>query len=140
MKLYSLVVESDISQEFTLPIFKFCFIIIKFKYTFTVSPSKLRILYIVSSKGLKLWSFYFGITEPSLNTSLNFVPFTFSALWLFVVGALGFVLVCSYSGMLIFATYYDCDPLTTKVWHSNRLLFLQFSATVIIRHFLLLHS
>lgn len=37
------------------------------------------------------------------------------ALWLFIVGALSFVLICSYSGMLIFATYYDCDPLTTKL-------------------------
>jgi len=67
--------------------------------------------------------------------SLNFIPFTFSAVWLFVVGALGFVFVCSYSGMLIFATYYDCDPLTTKVWHSNRLLFLWFSVTIIINTF-----
>ena len=83
------------------------------------------------SKGLKLQSFLFGITEPSLNTSLISVPFTFSALWLFVVGALGFVFICSYSGLLIFATYYDCDPLTTKVRHSN-MLFLWFSVTVII--------
>ena len=75
------------------------------------------------------------MTEPSLNTSLTFVPFTFSALCLFVVGALGFILLCSYSGLLIFATYYDCDPLTTKVRHSNRLLFLWFSVTVIIKTF-----
>ncbi|XP_021928486.1 sodium-coupled monocarboxylate transporter 1-like isoform X3 [Zootermopsis nevadensis] len=37
------------------------------------------------------------------------------ALCVFVVGALGLILLCSYSGMLIFATYYKCDPLTTKL-------------------------
>ncbi|XP_069696482.1 sodium-coupled monocarboxylate transporter 1-like isoform X1 [Periplaneta americana] len=37
------------------------------------------------------------------------------ALWTFVVGSLGIILLCSYSGLLIYATYYDCDPLTTKL-------------------------
>jgi hypothetical protein len=43
------------------------------------------------------------------------IPFDFSALWIFVLGASTFVFLCSYSGMLVFATYYRCDPLTTKV-------------------------
>ncbi|KDR14984.1 sodium-coupled monocarboxylate transporter 1-like isoform X2 [Zootermopsis nevadensis] len=45
---------------------------------------------------------------PTLEKAKN-------ALCVFVVGALGLILLCSYSGMLIFATYYKCDPLTTKL-------------------------
>ncbi|KAJ9598086.1 hypothetical protein L9F63_026809, partial [Diploptera punctata] len=37
------------------------------------------------------------------------------ALAIFVVGAITFLSVCGYCGLLIFATYYDCDPLTTKL-------------------------
>lgn len=37
------------------------------------------------------------------------------ALWIFVCGAVFFVGACSYCGLLIYATYHDCDPLTTKL-------------------------
>lgn len=37
------------------------------------------------------------------------------ALWSFIFGVLVLLGICSYSGLLIYATYYDCDPLTTKL-------------------------
>ncbi|PSN35450.1 Sodium-coupled monocarboxylate transporter 1 [Blattella germanica] len=37
------------------------------------------------------------------------------ALCIFVIGAMSFLFLCSYCGLLIFATYHDCDPLTTKL-------------------------
>lgn len=37
------------------------------------------------------------------------------ALWLFVIGTMTIVVSCSYCGLLIYATYHDCDPLTTKL-------------------------
>ncbi|XP_043289201.1 sodium-coupled monocarboxylate transporter 1-like [Venturia canescens] len=37
------------------------------------------------------------------------------ALWGFIVGALSLVGICGYSGMLIYAWYHTCDPLTTKL-------------------------
>lgn len=37
------------------------------------------------------------------------------ALWIFVFGAMFFIAACSYCGLLIYATYHDCDPLTTKL-------------------------
>nr|CAD7576595.1 unnamed protein product [Timema californicum] len=37
------------------------------------------------------------------------------ALGIFVVGVLFLIALCSYSGLLIFATFHECDPLTTKV-------------------------
>lgn len=37
------------------------------------------------------------------------------ALWIFVVGVCVLMALCSYIGLLIYATYKNCDPLTTKV-------------------------
>lgn len=37
------------------------------------------------------------------------------ALWLFILGTLILMASCSYCGLLIYATYHDCDPLTTKL-------------------------
>lgn len=37
------------------------------------------------------------------------------ALWCFIFGVLLLFLICGYSGLLIYAKYYDCDPLTTKL-------------------------
>ncbi|KAG7212741.1 hypothetical protein KM043_013006 [Ampulex compressa] len=37
------------------------------------------------------------------------------ALWCFIVGVLSLVGICGYAGMLIYAWYHECDPLTTKL-------------------------
>uniref|UniRef100_A0A336KXY7 CSON013148 protein n=1 Tax=Culicoides sonorensis TaxID=179676 RepID=A0A336KXY7_CULSO len=37
------------------------------------------------------------------------------ALWTFIVGVIFILSICCYSGLLIYATYHDCDPLTTKL-------------------------
>ncbi|XP_058447628.1 sodium-coupled monocarboxylate transporter 1-like [Malaya genurostris] len=37
------------------------------------------------------------------------------ALWMFIVGTLILLGLCGYCGLLIYARYYDCDPLTTKL-------------------------
>lgn len=37
------------------------------------------------------------------------------ALWIFIVGVLLLLGICGYSGLLIYAAYYECDPLTTKL-------------------------
>lgn len=37
------------------------------------------------------------------------------ALAFFCIGVLILMALCSYNGLLIYATYKDCDPLTTKV-------------------------
>lgn len=34
---------------------------------------------------------------------------------LFVVGVIIMIFLCSYNGLLLYATYHDCDPLTTKL-------------------------
>ncbi|XP_055539155.1 sodium-coupled monocarboxylate transporter 1 isoform X1 [Wyeomyia smithii] len=37
------------------------------------------------------------------------------ALWTFIAGTLFLLGLCCYSGLLIYAKYHDCDPLTTKL-------------------------
>lgn len=43
------------------------------------------------------------------------------AVWFFVVGVLLLIGLCCYCGLLIFATYHECDPLTTKVFNNTRI-------------------
>lgn len=37
------------------------------------------------------------------------------SLWIFIFGLIIVIGLCIFNGLLIFATYHDCDPLTTKV-------------------------
>lgn len=38
--------------------------------------------------------------------------FTFRSVLLFTIGVSAFVWMCCYTGILVFATYYNCDPLS----------------------------
>ncbi|XP_026467597.1 sodium-coupled monocarboxylate transporter 1-like [Ctenocephalides felis] len=48
------------------------------------------------------------IALPSLRAARR-------AAWILVVGVALLITICSYCGLLMYATYYDCDPLTTKL-------------------------
>lgn len=37
------------------------------------------------------------------------------ALWIYTAGTILFIMVSAYNGFILYATYHDCDPLTTKV-------------------------
>lgn len=37
------------------------------------------------------------------------------ALWIFIVASILIKIICVYNGLLLYATYHDCDPLTTKL-------------------------
>lgn len=46
----------------------------------------------------------------------TFFPFiSYRALWVFIFGVFVLLSICCYCGLLIYATYHDCDPLTTKL-------------------------
>lgn len=74
-----------------------------------------------------IWSLVFGGFGHWLQTSAvnqNMIQRYLSlptlgsakrAVWIFIVGALSLVGACGYAGMLIYATYQECDPLTTKL-------------------------
>lgn len=48
------------------------------------------------------------LSLPSLRSARK-------ALWIFVFGVIILMCLCSYNGLLIYATYQHCDPLTTKL-------------------------
>lgn len=54
--------------------------------------------------------FYMCIHIASFLTTMRF-----RALWCFIVGVLTLIGMCGYAGLLIYAWYHECDPLTTKV-------------------------
>ncbi|XP_041452150.1 LOW QUALITY PROTEIN: sodium-coupled monocarboxylate transporter 1 [Drosophila obscura] len=41
------------------------------------------------------------------------------AIWTFIAGVLAFLMICGYTGLLIYATYAQCDPLETKLAQRN---------------------
>ncbi|XP_067005764.2 sodium-coupled monocarboxylate transporter 1 [Anabrus simplex] len=53
------------------------------------------------------------------------------AVWMFVAGAVTFLVLSFYCGLLMYATYHDCDPLTTQlVTAKDQVLLLQVMRTL----------
>ncbi|XP_067637381.1 sodium-coupled monocarboxylate transporter 1-like [Eurosta solidaginis] len=52
------------------------------------------------------------LSLPNMKSARN-------AVCIFIVGVLTFICLCGYSGLLIYATYHDCDPLQTKLAKRN---------------------
>ncbi|XP_077301650.1 sodium-coupled monocarboxylate transporter 1-like [Arctopsyche grandis] len=63
------------------------------------------------------WLVSSGISQTMAQRYLALPTITSArkALFCFLVGALLIIFSCCYCGLLIHATYYDCDPLTTKL-------------------------
>lgn len=74
-----------------------------------------------------VWALFFGggiywLQSNTVNQSMiqrflslpNLKSMRIACLW-FIIGTLGILLMCCYAGLLIYATYHDCDPLTTKL-------------------------
>ncbi|XP_047119680.1 sodium-coupled monocarboxylate transporter 1-like [Schistocerca piceifrons] len=63
------------------------------------------------------WLFIAGVHQIMMQRYLALPTLTKAniAVCIFTVGAISLVLMSIYSGLLIFAKYFDCDPLTTKV-------------------------
>lgn len=47
--------------------------------------------------------------------ALNTLRKARAALWIYIGGSIFIKIICVYNGLLLYATYYDCDPLTTKL-------------------------
>ncbi|XP_034940832.1 sodium-coupled monocarboxylate transporter 1-like isoform X2 [Chelonus insularis] len=67
--------------------------------------------------GFVLWLQSSAINQNMLQRyiSLPNLQAARRALWIFIFGALGLIGICGYAGMLIYAWYHTCDPLTTKL-------------------------
>lgn len=49
------------------------------------------------------------------------------ALWVFVIGAGIIILMCEFIGLIAYATFYDCDPLTSNVIFKCFMIYYNFS-------------
>lgn len=57
----------------------------------------------------------FNFTINNISNFYNNEMIFYRAVWIFVVGIIVLVGLCSYCGMLLYATYQHCDPITTQV-------------------------
>ncbi|XP_067005054.2 sodium-coupled monocarboxylate transporter 1 isoform X1 [Anabrus simplex] len=83
----------------------------------SIDPLERHTLVIMVIGGCVHWIYNGGILQIMAQRYLSLPKLRDAriAVWIFVVGALSLVAVCGYSGLLIYATYYDCDPLATKL-------------------------
>lgn len=73
---------------------------------------------------ITIGGFFYWISSSALNQhmmqrymALRTLKNAQTAMWIFTVLVTFLLFICCYNGLLIFATYHDCDPLTTKVAH-----------------------
>ncbi|XP_011311839.1 sodium-coupled monocarboxylate transporter 1 [Fopius arisanus] len=82
-----------------------------------LSPSTRHTLWALVIGGFIHWLQSAAINQNMLQRymSLPNLKEAKRALWGFIVGAMILIGICGYSGLLIYAWYHDCDPLTTKL-------------------------
>ncbi|XP_068084313.1 sodium-coupled monocarboxylate transporter 1-like [Anabrus simplex] len=83
----------------------------------SIDPLERHTLIIMVIGGCVSWIYKGGIMQIMAQryVSLPKLRDARIAVWIFVLGVLSLTAVCGYNGLLIYATYYDCDPLTTKL-------------------------
>ncbi|XP_037051954.1 sodium-coupled monocarboxylate transporter 1 [Bradysia coprophila] len=67
--------------------------------------------------GLFYWTQTNAVSQNMIQRYLSLPTLRHArrALWIFVIGVIFLMLLCTYNGLLIYATYRTCDPLTTKL-------------------------
>ncbi|KAH0550205.1 sodium-coupled monocarboxylate transporter 1-like [Cotesia glomerata] len=82
-----------------------------------LSPSTRHTIWALVIGGFVHWLQSAAINQNMLQRYMS-LPNLYEAkkaLWIFIVGAVALIGVCGYSGLLIYAWYHECDPLTTKL-------------------------
>ncbi|CAH0558329.1 unnamed protein product [Brassicogethes aeneus] len=72
--------------------------------------------------GLVIGGFIYNLHSSAINQnmiqrylSLPTLKATRQGLWIFTLGTILIILLCGYAGLVIFATFHRCDPLTTML-------------------------
>ncbi|XP_025261690.1 sodium-coupled monocarboxylate transporter 1-like [Camponotus floridanus] len=81
------------------------------------SPLTRHTIWALTIGGFVHWLQIAGINQNMIQRylSLPTVQSARRALWCFIFGVLTLIGMCGYSGLLIYAWYHECDPLTTKL-------------------------
>lgn len=84
---------------------------------FDINPTTRHTLWSQLIGGFVYWLQTNAVSQNMIQRylSLPSVKAGRKALWIFVVGVCVLMALCSYNGLLIYATYRNCDPLTTKL-------------------------
>lgn len=88
-----------------------------FDFSFNINPIIRHSIWSQVIGGLFYWIQTNAVSQNMIQRYLA-LPTLHSgrkALWTFVFGVIALMLLCSYNGLLIYATYQKCDPLTTKL-------------------------
>ncbi|XP_057342127.1 sodium-coupled monocarboxylate transporter 1-like [Microplitis mediator] len=82
-----------------------------------LSPSTRHTIWALVIGGFVHWLQSAAINQNMLQRymSLPNLHEAKKALWIFIFGAMALIGVCGYSGLVIYAWYHECDPLTTKL-------------------------
>jgi len=75
--------------------------------------------------GYFTWISIYGINQTQVQRYLTVKKASqaVKAIWLNVIGISGLLMICAYGGMVMFAFYHDCDPVTTKQVYKKDQLF-----------------
>lgn len=84
---------------------------------FDVNPLSRHTVWSLVFGGVLYWLQSSAINQNMIQRYLSLPDFKTArrSLWFFVFGVIFVTLLCSYCGMVIYATYYKCDPLTTML-------------------------
>lgn len=87
-------------------------------FSFNINPTIRHTIWSQVIGGFFYWLQTNAVSQNMIQRylSLPSVRAGRKALWIFVGGVITLMLLCAYNGLLIYATYKNCDPLTTKVW------------------------
>uniref|UniRef100_A0A1B0CA85 Sodium/solute symporter n=2 Tax=Lutzomyia longipalpis TaxID=7200 RepID=A0A1B0CA85_LUTLO len=84
---------------------------------FDLDPRTRNTIFSVVIGGMAYWLKSNAISQNMIQRYLSLPTLSAArkSLWIFTIGVSVLILMCCYCGLLIYATYYDCDPLTTKL-------------------------
>ncbi|XP_059618767.1 sodium-coupled monocarboxylate transporter 1-like [Phlebotomus argentipes] len=84
---------------------------------FTLDPRTRNTFFSVVLGGMTYWLKSNAISQNMIQRYLSLPSLSAArkSLWIFTIGVSCLVVFCCYCGLLIYATYHDCDPLTTKL-------------------------
>ncbi|KAK2710322.1 hypothetical protein QYM36_013841 [Artemia franciscana] len=71
------------------------------------------------------WVTIYGVNQSQVQRYLSVpsIKQAQRAIWINLVGLLGLLCICCYTGMVIFTKYYDCDPLSANLVERSEQLF-----------------
>lgn len=87
------------------------------KYSFDINPTIRHTIWSQIIGGFVYWIQTNAVSQNMIQRYLALPTLRAgqTALWIFVGGVITLMLLCSYNGLLIYATYQHCDPLTTRL-------------------------